>query len=166
MKRNVVWGILVGIGLVVLSTTVAQASGGGTISPPLTSFFVCNASSGNAPGPVVDVESPLFGNRQKVKIGNVTFACAFARLFPGGSTTHIPCPPPPTPPTPGCNEIAPNPPPPSPSGEQLKCYTISLPRQTGSTPPTYYNTDDELVGEDTVKSTNMQFICAPASFTQ
>jgi hypothetical protein len=105
---------------------------------------------------VVDVESPLFGNRQKVKIGNATLACAFARLFPGGSTTHIPCP------NAGCNEIDPNPS----SNEQLKCYTISLPRQTGSTPPTYYNTDDELVGEDTVKSTNIQLICAPASFLQ
>jgi hypothetical protein len=144
MKCQVVWGALAVIAIIALSATGARAGGGGVPSP-LTSFFVCNAISGNATGPVVDVESPVFGpDRQGVKIGNATLACAFARLFQGGA------------------EINPNPS----LNEQLKCYSVSLPKATGGTPPTRYNTDDELVGTDSVKSTNIQFICAPASFTQ
>ena len=144
MKYQVVLGALAVIAILALSATGAQAGGGGVPSP-LTSFFVCTAISGNAAGPVVDVQSPVFGpDRQGVKIGNATLACAFAQVFQGGT------------------EIDPNP-----SGnEQLKCYSVSVPKSTGSTPPTRYNTDDELVGQDSVKSTNIQFICAPASFTQ
>ena len=140
MKYQVVWGALAVIAVLALSATGAQAGGGGMPST-LTSFFVCNAISGNATGPTVDVQSPVFGpNRQGVKIGNATFACAFARLFQGGT------------------EINSNP------SEQLKCYTVSVPKATGGA--TAFNTDDELVGPDSVKMTSLQFICAPASFTQ
>ena len=142
MKYQVVWGALAVIAILALSATGAQAGGGGMPSP-LTSFFVCNAISGNATGPTVDVQSPVFGpNRQGVKIGNATLACAFAKIFQGGT------------------EINPNPS----LNEQLKCYTVSVPRVTGGA--TTFNTDDELVGQDSVKSTSLQFICAPASFTQ
>jgi len=145
MKSHVVWGALAVMTILALSATGAQAGGGGFPSA-LTSFFVCNAISGNASGPVVDLQSPVFPpDRTSVKIGNATLACAFARLFQPGTA----------------NEIAPNP---DGSLQQLKCYTVSVPRQTGSTNPTNYATNDALLGEQSVKSTNIQYICAPASF--
>jgi len=132
--------------ILALSATGAQAGGGGSPST-LTSFFVCNAISGNATGPVVDLQSPVFPpNRLNVKIGNATLACAFAQLFQPGTAKEI------------------NPVPAGSSFDQLKCYTISVPRQTGG--PTNYTTDDALVGADSVKSTSTQYICAPASFGQ
>jgi len=147
MKRNVVWGVLVGIGLVALSTTVAQASGGGFPSS-LTSFFVCNTINGDDPGLDVDVKNSTIGpDRKGVRLGNATLACAFVKLFHPGSTT----------------EIEPN----NPSGDlqQLKCYSVTVsPRNSGSPPPSYKVTD-QLFGTDTgVQDNGIQYICAPAKF--
>lgn len=61
MTRKVVSGALVGIGMLALSTTVAQASGGGNPFP-LTSFFVCNAiTKGADSSQVVDIAGPNIG---------------------------------------------------------------------------------------------------------
>ena len=70
-----------------------------------------------------------------------------------------------------CNEISP-----SPtiggiplSGLDLKCYAISTARgQTGnSTPPPRYTVTDGLLGTDpNVTGSSVQYVCAPAQFTQ
>ena len=145
MKSKVVLGVLVAIGIFALSATAAQAGSGGFPSP-LTSFFVCHGINGDDPGQVVDVQSSFFGlNPQSVRIGNATLACAFARLFRAGT------------------EIKPNP---SDTHAQLKCYTLSVPRQPGTSPPTRYSVTDELLGVDAdVQAFQLQYICAPASFT-
>ena len=145
MKSKVVLGVLVAIGIFALSATAAQAGSGGFPSP-LTSFFVCHGINGDDPGQVVDVQSSFFGlNPQNVRIGNATLACAFAKLFRGET------------------EIAPNP---LNTHQQLKCYTLSVARQPGASPPTRYSVTDELLGVDAdVHASQLQYICAPASFT-
>ena len=164
-----VFGMLAVIALVALPATGAQAGAGGTPSA-LTSFFVCKSISGEDAATRVDVDSTDpsgWGfNLKNVRIGNATLACAFARLFPGGSL-HTPCPPGGT----NCNEISPNPlVGGSPlSGQELKCYSISLPRgQTGSTtPPPSYSVTDGLLGTDpNVTGSSVQYVCAPARFLQ
>jgi hypothetical protein len=162
MTSKRVFGVFVVIALVALSATGAQAGAGGTPSA-LTSFFVCKSISGEDAARRVDVDSTEPGsgwgfNLQNVRIGNATLACAFARLFPGGSTQHIPCP------GTGCNEISPQT---DPSKLDLKCYSISVPRgQTGSsTPPPSYTVTDGLLGVDqNVTSSSVQYVCAPAGF--
>ena len=148
MKRNVVWGVLAGIGLVALSTTVAQAGAGGSPSP-LTSFFVCRGiSNGDASGAVVDIDSSSFfgAGLKGVKIGSGVLACAFAKLLDAVTGT----------------EIEPNP---SGTAEQLKCYAFSASRQPSSGPPTQYEVTDELGGATEVQANQLQFICGPATFT-
>jgi hypothetical protein len=161
--------MLAAIALVTLSATGAQAGAGGNPSP-LTSFFVCKSINGDDAARRVDVDSiePGAGwgfNLQNVRIGNATLACAFARLFPGGSTQHIKCVGPNDPV--GCNEISPNP---SNVFNQLKCYTVSTARgQTGTSQPTNYSVNDQLFpgGTDSnVAGSSLQYICAPASFTE
>jgi len=146
------------IALLAQSATAAQAGSGGTPSA-LTSFFVCNSVSGDDAALRVDVDSSSWGfNPKNVRIGNATLMCAFAKLFPGGST-HTPCP------GSGCNELNPNP------GQDLakqnlKCYSISVARgQAGnSSPPPSYTVTDQLLGTDpSVTSSSLQYICAPAS---
>jgi len=122
---------------------------------------VCNSVSGEDAGKRVDVDSSTWGfNPQNVRIGNATLMCVFAKLFPGGST-HSPCP------GPNCNEILPNP------GldlakQNLKCYSISVPRgQSGNSPPPSYTVTDQLLGTDpNVTGSSLQYICAPASLQQ
>src|SRR5262250_3051345 len=113
------------IGLLTLSATGAQAGSGGSPSPA-TSFFVCKSINGGSPNLTVDVDSTQPGNGwgfilNNVQIGNATLACAFTKLFPGGST-HTPCTGPGLPS--GCNEIPPN----DSTGSRtnLKCYAIQV----------------------------------------
>lgn len=160
MKSKLLVGMLTVIGLFTLSATRAQAGAGGTPSA-LTSFFVCNSISGEDAGRRVDVDSSNWNfNPLNVRIGNATLACAFAKLFPGGST-HIPCP------GPNCNEIDPNPGQDL-SKQSLKCYSISVARgQTGYAPPPSYTVTDQLFPgnvDPDVTGSSMQYICAPASF--
>ena len=168
MTSKSVFGMLAVVALVTLPATTVQAGNGGTPSA-LTSFFVCKSVSGEDAARRVDVDSTDpsgWGfNLPNVRIGNATLACAFARLFPGGSTQHIPCP------GANCNEISPNPlvggnPL---NGQELKCYSISIARgQTGSaTPPPSYNVTDGLLGTDpNVTGSSVQYVCAPARFLQ
>jgi hypothetical protein len=157
MTSKRVLGVFAVIALLAMSATAAQAGNGGFPSP-LTSFFVCNSINGEDAARRVDVASSAWGfNPQNVRLGNATLMCAFARLFPGGST-HGPCP------GAGCNEIDPNP------GQDLakqnlKCYSISVARgQTGISPPPSFTVTDQLSGTDTnVTSSSLQYICAPAS---
>src|SRR5262245_27381167 len=123
MKRNVVWGVLAGIGLVALSTTVAQASDGG-MPFALTSFFVCNSINGDDAEQVVDSEIPGIGPiRKGVRIGNGVLGCAVAKLLDSVTKT----------------EIQPNP---SGNLQQFKCYSVTVsPRNSGSPPPSYSVTD-------------------------
>jgi hypothetical protein len=146
MKHKLSLGVLAVIGVLALSATGAQAGAGGTPSP-LTSFFVCNSISGDDAGKSVDVAASDWGfNPKNVRIGNATLACAFAKLFVPGTST----------------EIEPNP---GSSFQQLKCYAVSVSRRAGA-PPSYTFTD-ALLGEDTdVHGSNIQYICAPASFTR
>ena len=136
------------IALVALSATGAQAGAGGTPSP-LTSFFVCNSISGEDAGRRVSVNSSYWNfNPLNVRIGNATLACAFAKLF--DPTTGV--------------EISPNP---DLSKEQLKCYSISVSRHSGNSPPPSYTVTDQLLGEDpNVTGSSLQYICAPASILQ
>jgi hypothetical protein len=169
VNRKVFSGVLAGIGMLALSTTVAQASGGGSPSA-LTSFLVCKSISGEDAAQRVDVDSTLAGagwgfNLQNVRIGNATLACAFARLFPANST-HTPCPTG-VPPAPGvCNEISPQT---DTSKLTMKCYAISTARgQTGrSTPPPSYDVTDALVGSDPdVTGSSVAYVCGPSKFQQ
>jgi hypothetical protein len=150
VNRKVLSGLLVGMGMLALSTTAAQASGGGFPSA-LTSFFVCRAISGDDAGLSVDVDSTdpagLSFKLKNVRIGNATLACAFAKLFQPGTTTAI----------------EPNP---SALFNQLKCYSISIGRGQAGTPPPNYSATDQLVTDPTVNSSSVQFICAPAQFIQ
>jgi hypothetical protein len=161
MTRTLVSGMLAVVALVALSATGAQAGSGGSPSP-LTSFFVCNSVHGDDAGNRVDVVSSFWNfNPVNVRIGNTTLACAFAKLFPGGSSPvacdngKVP---------PDCNEITPNP---QSTYQQLKCYSISVPRQTGNSPPPSYTVTDQLLGTDpNVTGSSLQYICAPARFKQ
>ena len=148
MKRRVLSGILGGIGVLALSTTAAYAGAGG-IPSPLTSFFVCQSITGDDAGVRVDVNSSALGtNPTNVRVGNATLACAFAKLFQAGTGT----------------EIEPNP---SKTHEGLKCYSISVSKQGTVSPPTRFNVTDQLLGTDPdVHASSLQYICAPATFTQ
>jgi hypothetical protein len=166
MKGKVALGVMAVMGLLALSATRAQAGAGGSPSP-LTSFFVCKSISGENPNLSVDIDStdpagwgfPL----QNARIGNATLACAFAKLFPGGST-H--CTGPDTPP--GCSKaIEPNPD--QDLGKSnLKCYAISVARgQIGGSPPPSYTVTDQLLGEDpNVTGSSLQYVCAPAKIQE
>jgi hypothetical protein len=134
------------IGILAQSATVAQAGAGGFVSP-LTSFFVCHSINGDDPGKVVDLQSPVFGpDRQSVRIGNGTLACAWARLFQAGTTI----------------EISPNPPT---TYDTLKCYTVSVSRKTSG--PALYIFADVLGGEETqVQASELRYICGPASLSR
>jgi len=137
--------VLAVIAILGLSSTGAHAGAGGSPSP-LTSFFVCNSINGEDANRQVNVESSFWNfNPLNVRIGNATLACAFAKLIDPQSGT----------------EIEPNP---DLTKQQLKCYSISVSRQsrTGSRPPTY-STNDALGGPDTVTESSIQYICAPAS---
>jgi len=173
MTSKRVFRILAVIALLAVSATRAQAGAGGSPSP-LTSFFLCETINGNDAGKRVDVDSidPLTGagwgtQLQNVRLGNATLACRFARLFTAGSfPNHTACTGP-NQPT-GCNEISPNP---SKTFEDMKCYSVSVPRsQAGSQPPAQpssFNVFDNLFpnGEDqNVTSSSVQYVCAPASF--
>ena len=149
-----------------MSATGAQAGSGGSPSP-LTSFLVCKSVNGGSPNLHVDVDSNNQGGwgfiLNNVQIGNATLACAFAKLFPGGST-HSPCTGPGVPS--GCNEIPPN----DSTGSKtnLKCYAMSVARgQISGSPPPRYTMTDQLLGQDSnVAGSSLQYICAPASILQ
>src|SRR5215470_8421275 len=164
MRSRTALRVLAGIGILVLSATVAQAGGGGSSPTPLASFYVCQGiSKDTASGQVVDVDFSFFGaNLQSVTIGSGVLACAAARLFPGG-TVHSPCP---APQGTTCNEINPNPNPLPGLDEQLKCYSFSGTRSAGSPPSTVWNVTDQLfAGVDFgVQVNQLHFICAPATF--
>jgi len=156
MNRKVLSGVLAGIGMLALSATGAQAGSGGTPSP-LTGFFVCRSISGDDPARSVDVDSTDPGagwgfKLSKIRLGNAILGCAFTKLFsqgPGGTT----------------KEISPNP---MTSFEQLKCYSVSVPRsQTGSPSPTYTVEDNLFPGgfDQNVTTGSVTLICAPSSFT-
>ena len=157
MKGKVVLGMLAMIGILALSATGAQA-GSGSMPSPLTSFFVCHSINGDDPGKVLDLQSPVFGpNRQSVRIGNGTLACAWAKLFPPGKTLPA-------------DEISPNP---FSTLSQLKCYNVSVSRKTSTTGqiPTRYSATDVLFGDLTVLGTEndiqvseLRYICGPADF--
>jgi hypothetical protein len=162
MMSKRVFGVLALIALLALSATGAQAGAGGTPSP-LTAFFVCKAITGDDAARSVDVDSTDPGagwgfTLPGIRIGNAILGCAFTRLFPAGSM-HTPCP------NPGCNEISPNP---MSSFEQLKCYSVSVPRSATGTPSPSYTVSDNLFPggiDQNVSSGSVTLICAPASFT-
>jgi len=148
--RKGVAGVLAVIGLLALSTTGAQAGAGGSPSV-LNSFFVCNSISGDDAGRQVNVSSSFWNfNPMNVRIGNATLACAFSKLFDPNTGA----------------EIAPNP---GLTKEQLKCYSISVGRQTGNPSnqsALSFTVKDQLLGEDPeVNGSTTQYICAPASFS-
>ncbi len=147
-------GALAVIGVLALSTTGAQAGAGGSPSP-LTGFFVCKSINGDDAARRVDVDSTDAGagwgfKLPNVRIGNAILGCAFTKLFSPGTT----------------NEILPNP---ITSFEQLKCYSVSIPRSQSGTPsPSYTVTDNLFPGsgvDPNVTTGSVTLICAPASFT-
>ena|SRR5437870_5438963 len=153
MKSKLGLGALAVIGVLALSTTGAQAGGGGSPSP-LTGFFVCKSINGDDAARRVDVDSTDPGagwgfKLPNVRIGNAILGCAFTKLFSPGTA----------------NEISPNP---ATSFEQLKCYSVSIPRsQTGTPSPSYTVTDNLFLGgvDLNVTSGSVTIVCAPASFT-
>ena len=169
MKSKFGLSVLTAIGVLALSATMAQAGDGGRPSP-LTSFFVCHSINGASANKTVDLQSPVFGpDKVGVKIGNGTLACAIAKLFPPGDL--------PTPTNPQTlNEVVPNP-----GGllDQLKCYTVSVTRQTSKSG--VFSVSDELfaptlavVGdapdtsalgtETAINPSELRFICGPATY--
>jgi hypothetical protein len=169
--------MLVVIALLASSATAAQAGSGGVPSV-LTSFFVCKSIGGDNPGSIsgdeskrrVDVDStdPAgWGfNLPNVRLGNATLACAFARLFRGGTTNHIPCDPR-LPPNPNCNEIDPRPGDLATAGTQLKCYAVSVNRsQASASPPPTYEVLDAFGTDSNVDGSSVQYVCGPARFLE
>jgi hypothetical protein len=171
MKGKFVSGILAVTGLLALSSTVAQAGGGGSPSA-LTSFFVCHTINGANLGQNVDVYSDEAGagigagaaTRKNVTIGQAILACAQAFLFRAGvapildqnnnPTNNI---------NPGgleCNTF------------ELKCYTASVSKKTGDAG--LFDAKDGLFREflvsqdelDIPGSRDPKLICAPACFTE
>ena len=59
--KVVLLSMLAVIGILALSATGAQASGGGGVPSVLTGFLVCHEIEGKDPGRTFDVESPIFG---------------------------------------------------------------------------------------------------------
>ncbi len=152
MTSKRVLGVVAVIALVALSATGAQAGAGGSPSP-LTGFFVCKSINGNDAARRVDVDStdPAgWGfNLAGVRIGNAILGCAFTKLI--NPTTRA--------------EISPNPA----LFEQLKCYSVSVPRsQTGTPSPSYIVMDNLFPGgtDLNVTSGSVTLVCAPASFTR
>jgi hypothetical protein len=153
MLSKRVFGMLAAIALLALSAEGAQAGAGGSPSP-LTGFFLCKSINGDDAARRVDVDSTDPGagwgfKLSSVRIGNAILGCAFTKLFSPGTT----------------NEISPNP---GTSFEQLKCYSVSVPRsQTGTPSPSYTVTDNLFPGtvDQNVTSGSVTVICAPASFT-
>jgi hypothetical protein len=152
VKGKVVSGVLAVAVTLALSAAMAHAGAGG-IPSALTSFFVCHGIHGDQVGQNFDVESPVFGPTdagspilQGIKLGKATLACAFARLFPSGSTEPI---------EPG-------------EGPELKCYQITATRKVKVKPPTQYLAFDALAGEEgetvSVPASNLQYLCAPSIF--
>ena len=162
MKCRLVLKVLSAIGVVALSSTVAQAGDGG--SPvALTGFFVCHSINGSNVGHVVDMQGSTFGERLRVRIGSGTLACAFTKLF-----------------TPGTNfaaELEPNPVAGLGTEGQMKCYTASVPRQPGggTAPGTFTVTDmlyqssptsNTVAGTETVLASDIRLVCGPAQLLQ
>ena len=159
MTGKRVFGILTAIALVALSAREAPAGQGGSPSP-LTGFFVCRSINGDDAARRVDVDSTDAGagwgfSLPNVRVGNAILGCAFTKLFKPGTATEI------TPQTL------------SSSFEQLKCYSVSVPRsQTGTPSPTYTATDNLFPGlpggqpgeDPNVTSGSVTLICAPGSF--
>jgi hypothetical protein len=153
MTSKRVLRVLAVIALVALSATGAQAGGGGMPSP-LTGFFLCKSINGDDAGRRVDVDSNDPGAGwgfalPGVRIGNAILGCAFTKLFIPTTAT----------------EISPNP---GNSFEQLKCYSVSVPRsQTGTPSPSYTVLDNLFPGgtDQNVTSGSVTLVCAPASFT-
>jgi hypothetical protein len=161
--KVVLLSILAVIAALALSATVAQAGAGGTPSL-LTGFLVCHGIHGEDPGEEFEVESPVFGPvdpgtgasiLQKIKLGKAALACAFARLFPPGSSA--------VPPGPERDALAIEPG----EGLEAKCYPISNSQKAKVKPPAEYIAFDALVGTEVdlaVPSSKLVFLCAPASF--
>ena len=154
MTSKRVLGVVAVIALVALSATGAQAGAGGSPSP-LTGFFVCKSINGDDAAQRVDIDSTDAGagwgfKLAGVRIGNAILGCAFTKLFSPGTA----------------NEISPNP---NSLFEQLKCYSVSVPRsQTGTPSPSYIVMDNLFPGgtDLNVTSGSVTLVCAPASFTR
>lgn len=155
MKGRTILKVLAVIGILVLSSTAAQAGGGGGTPSPLTSFFVCHGISDNvASGALVNVDSSFFGsNPVSITMGSGVLACAFARLLQLQQGILV--------------AIEPNPPVVNPGEQQqMKCYNFFVSRQS----PLHnnYNVSDVLlppdVVQDPVQANQLRFICAPATF--
>jgi hypothetical protein len=169
MKGKFVSGILAVTGLLALSSTVAQAGGGG-IPSALTSFFVCHPINGANLGVPVDVYSdetgsPTTPTRKNVTIGQAVLACAQALLWPAGTQNPV-----------AGTDISPDVPG-NPSLFEMKCYSTSGgdavqtqpgPQKTGQS--TTVDIQDGLfpghheLGASAFPS--VQLICAPASITR
>jgi hypothetical protein len=152
MTGKCAFGLLAVIALVALAATGAQAGAGGMPSAA-TGFLVCKSINGDDAARRVDVDStdPGAGWGFKipgVRIGNAILGCAFTKLFVPGTSTAI----------------SPN----NGTFEQMKCYSVSVPRSSTGTPsPSYTVTDGLFPGgsDQNVASGSVTTICAPASFT-
>ncbi len=163
MKGKFVLGILAVTGILALSSTVAQAGGGGTPSA-LTSFFVCQSTNGGNLGRQVNIASDeiaggdLSGGgtavRTLVTIGKTVLACAQAALFSPGTNNEI------SPKIPGVS----NP-------QELKCYSASTQKKSGDT--VIFDAEDALRGslsgatsgtETLSVARDVLLVCGPAVF--
>jgi hypothetical protein len=141
MTRQVVLGVLAGFAALGWSVTAAHAGAGGNPST-LTTFFVCNSISGEAPGEVVNVEPNALGPaRDDVKVGKAALACAQTFLHDQDGNLIDP----------------------GPGKQELKCYTVSVGKQTGASPSLLQAFDWFFPGGTDVKNSSFQYVCAPAS---
>jgi hypothetical protein len=159
MTSKRILGMFAVIALVALPATGAQAGSGGMPSP-LTGFFLCKSINGDDAARRVNADSTDPGagwgfTLPGVRIGNAILGCAFTKLFNPATG----------------KEISPNP---TALFDQLKCYSVSVPRSATGTPsPTYTVTDNLFPGVDpnfpgvdpNVTSGSVTLICAPSSFT-
>jgi hypothetical protein len=147
MKSKFVLSLLAVIGTLALSATAAHAGAGGTPFA-LTSFFLCHGINGKDQGVSVDVEGDDFGpNRQGVRVGSASLACAVAKVFNAGTA----------------EEVQPVPADPQVTRQELKCYSIAVSRKPeGPGGPGRYNSTDAF-GTEPVQISQLHYLCAPAT---
>ena len=137
MKVNVVSSVLVGLGLLVLSVTEAQAGGGPGSGATLT-FMECYEIEGVDQHRTVNILGSEFGEQDNVRVQKGRIVCTPVTVEEGGSTLTS-----------------------DPNADHLKCYKIEVP---GPDVPHKAETalSDPWVSE-TVPVNNSRYLCLPAT---
>ena len=138
MKVNVVSSVLAGIGLLALSTAVAQA-GGGPGGGATLSFMECYEIEGVDQHRTVDILGSEFGEQDNVRVHKGRLVCTPVTVDEGGIQLTS-----------------------DPSADHLKCYKIDVsgPQEPHKTETTL---SDPFVSSEIVRVHNSRYLCLPAT---